>query len=73
MELGGTEAIKRAVESGIGISCLPRIALVGAVERGNLVALDTPFLKLTRALHILLHKQKHRTEGLESLLRFCQA
>jgi DNA-binding transcriptional LysR family regulator len=72
MELGGTEAIKRAVESGIGISCLPKIALVGAIERGNLVMLDTPFLKLTRALHILLHKQKHRTVGLESLLEFCQ-
>jgi DNA-binding transcriptional LysR family regulator len=73
MELGGTEAIKRAVESGIGISCLPKIALVGAIERGNLVMLDTPFLKLTRALHILLHKQKHRTEGMESLLDFCRA
>jgi len=72
MELGGTEAIKRAVESGIGISCLPRIALVGAIERGNLVMLDTPFLTLTRALHILLHKQKHRTEGLDSLLTFCR-
>jgi DNA-binding transcriptional LysR family regulator len=72
MELGGTEAIKRAVESGIGISCLPKIALVGAIERGNLVMLDTPFLKLTRALHILLHKQKHRTEGMASLLAFCQ-
>jgi DNA-binding transcriptional LysR family regulator len=71
MELGGTEAIKRAVESGIGISCLPKIALVGAIERGNLVMLDTPFLKLTRAMHILLHKQKHRTEGMESLLKFC--
>jgi DNA-binding transcriptional LysR family regulator len=72
MELGGTEAIKRAVESGIGISCLPKIALIGAIERGNLVMLDTPFLKLTRALHILLHRQKHRTGGLESLLEFCQ-
>ena len=72
MELGGTEAIKRAVESGIGISCLPRVALVGAIERGNLVMLDTPFLTLTRALHILLHKQKHRTEGLDSLLAFCR-
>jgi DNA-binding transcriptional LysR family regulator len=72
MELGGTEAIKRAVESGIGISCLPKVALVGAIERGNLAMLDTPFLKLTRALHILLHKQKHRTEGLVSLLDFCR-
>jgi DNA-binding transcriptional LysR family regulator len=72
MELGGSEAIKRAVESGIGISCLPKLALLGAVERGNLVEIDTPFLKLTRSLHILLHKQKYRTKGLESLLTFCQ-
>jgi len=56
----------------MGISCLPTIALSGAVERGNLVALETPFLSLTRALHILLHKQKYRTEGMNSLLRLCQ-
>lgn len=72
MELGGTEAIKRAVESGMGISCLPRIALTGAVERGNLIALDTPFLKLTRALHMLLHRDKHRSDPILSLLRWCQ-
>lgn len=72
MELGGTEAIKRAVEAGIGISCLPTIALSGAVERGNLVAIPTPFLHLTRSMHILLHRQKYRTEGMESLLRLCR-
>lgn len=72
MELGGTEAIKRAVESGMGISCLPRIALTGAVERGNLVILDTPFLRLTRDFHILLHKQKYRTAGILALLAYCQ-
>jgi DNA-binding transcriptional LysR family regulator len=72
MELGGTEAIKRAVESGMAVSCLPRIALTGAVERGNLVVLDTPFLKLTRAFHILLHKDKHRSQPILSLLRWCQ-
>ncbi|MFL6676391.1 MAG: LysR family transcriptional regulator [Massilia sp.] len=72
MELGGTEAIKRAVESGMGISCLPVIALSGAVERGNLVAIPTPFLRLTRSLHIVLHKQKYRTEGIDSLLALCR-
>lgn len=72
MELGGTEAIKRAVESGMGISCLPTIAVIGAVERGHLVILDTPFLRLTRTLHILLHKQKYRTSGIVRLLEFCR-
>jgi DNA-binding transcriptional LysR family regulator len=71
MELGGTEAIKRAVEAGIGISCLSLVALAGAIERGNLVAVDTPFLKLSRSLHILLHKQKYRTDGIEALLALC--
>jgi DNA-binding transcriptional LysR family regulator len=72
MELGGTEAIKRAVEANIGISCLPTIALSGAVERGNLVAIPTPFLRLTRSMHIVLHRQKYRTVGMESLLELCQ-
>ncbi|WP_020655940.1 LysR family transcriptional regulator [Massilia niastensis] len=72
MELGGTEAIKRAVESGMGISCLPKIALIGAVERGNLVSIPTPGLQLTRAFHILVHKDKYRTEGMTSLVALCQ-
>jgi DNA-binding transcriptional LysR family regulator len=73
MELGGTEAIKRAVECGMGISCLPAIALSDAVERGDLVAIPVPFLRLTRSLHILLHKQKYRTEGIAALLSICQS
>jgi DNA-binding transcriptional LysR family regulator len=72
MELGGTEAIKRAVEAGIGISCLSLVALAGAIERGNLVAVDTPFLTLKRTLHIVLHKQKYRTDGIEVLLALCE-
>lgn len=72
MELGGTEAIKRAVESGMGIACLPKVALTGSVERGNLVMLRTPFLRLTRAFYILLHKQKYRSEGIVGLLDFCR-
>jgi len=71
MELGGTEAIKRAVESGMGISCLPKIALVDAVAKGSLVIVATPYLQLTRHFQILLHRNKYKTSGVLDFLDFC--
>lgn len=71
MELGNTEAIKRAVESGMGVSCLPRITLAEPLALGRLACLPTPFLHLTRRFHILLHRQKYRTLGMERLLSHC--
>lgn len=73
MELGGTEAIKRAVESGMGISCLPKIALAGDVERGTLLILPSPFLHLNRAFHILIYKKKYRTQGMLGFLALCRS
>lgn len=73
LELGDTEAIKRAVEAGMGISCLPMIALQEALERRTLVVLPTPFLRLSRRFHILLHRQKYRSEGVERFLAYCLA
>lgn len=71
MELGGTEAIKRAVESGMGISCLPKIALIDAIEKGSIVTLATPYLNLTRDFQILLHRNKYKTRGVVEFLDFC--
>lgn len=71
MELGGTEAIKRAVESGMGISCLPKVALSRTIGTGDIVLLPVPSLQLIRAFYVLLHKQKYRTEGLVRFLGFC--
>nr|GFA55065.1 hypothetical protein [Tanacetum cinerariifolium] len=48
LELEHTEAIKRAVESGLGIGCISRLALRDAFRRGSLVAVETPELDLRR-------------------------
>ncbi|MDF1581751.1 MAG: LysR family transcriptional regulator [Methyloprofundus sp.] len=72
LELEHTEAIKRAVESGLGISCISRLALKDAFRRGSLVPLTTPQLDLSRFFHILWHKQKYQTTGMREFISLCQ-
>ncbi|MBI2778562.1 MAG: LysR family transcriptional regulator [Gammaproteobacteria bacterium] len=72
LELEHTEAIKRAVESGLGISCISRLALKDAFRRGSLVPLTVPGLDFGRHFHFLLHKQKFRTHGMQEFLALCQ-
>lgn len=72
LEFGHTEAIKHAVESGIGIGCASRRTLDDALRTGSVVALRTPFLNLERELYVLIHRQKYRTQGLEHFLAHCQ-
>lgn len=72
LELGHTEAIKLAVESGLGVGCLSGISLKEAFERGSLCPIPTPYLDLRRQFYILVHRQKYRSLGLEAFLASCQ-
>jgi DNA-binding transcriptional LysR family regulator len=68
LELDQTEAIKQTVVAGLGIACLPQVAVVDAVAAGRLKVLKTPFLDLHRKLSLLLHKGKYRGALLEAFL-----
>jgi DNA-binding transcriptional LysR family regulator len=72
LELEHTEAIKRAVESGLGIGCISRLALKDAFRRGSLVPLSTPSLELGRYFYFLWHKQKYQTTGIREFLDLCK-
>ena len=72
LELEHTEAIKRAVESGLGIGCISRLALKDAFRRGSLVPLATPNLDLGRYFYFLWHKQKYQTTGIREFLNLCR-
>jgi len=72
LELEHTEAIKRAVESGLGIGCISRLALKDAFRRGSLVPLATPQLNLGRFFYFLWHKQKYQTTGMREFLALCK-
>lgn len=73
LELEHTEAIKRAVECGLGIGCISRLALRDAFRRGNLAPIETPFLDLRRYFNFLWHKQKYQTAGMREFLTLCRS
>jgi DNA-binding transcriptional LysR family regulator len=52
MELGHTEAIKKAVEANLGVGCLSILAVQRELEAGTLAEVSTP-LDLQRSLTIL--------------------
>jgi DNA-binding transcriptional LysR family regulator len=73
LELGHSEAIKQAVEAGLGIGCLSLLTLERALAVGVLKLLPTPFLDFSRTLNILIHRDKYRTAVLRAFLDYCLA
>lgn len=66
LELGNAEAVKRAVMSGFGVSCLSLHVVGDALAHGSLVALREGLPSLVRPLHLVLHKDKYLTRGLRA-------
>jgi len=72
LELQHTEAIKRAVEAGLGLGCLSRISLEDAFRRGTLTPLQVPHRDFSRRLSIIMHRHKFRSAGLQAWLALCR-
>ena len=72
LELEHTEAIKRAVESGLGIGCISRLALREAFRRGSLVPVETPELDLRRQFQFVTHRRKYVTAGMREFIALCR-
>lgn len=72
MELQHTEAIKRAVEAGLGVGCLSRISLHDAFHRGSLVPLEVPGRDFSRELYLITHRRKFHGTALRRWLELCR-
>jgi len=72
MELGSPEAVKGAVEAGMGISILSKATISKELALGTLVAvqLDPP---VERPFSFVHQKQKFRLRAIEKLLDFARA
>lgn len=72
LELQHTEAIKRAVEAGLGIGCISRVALGDAFQRGSLVPLRVPDRDFRRNFYFVIHRHKYRSAGIQRWLSLCR-
>jgi len=72
MELGSPEAVKGAVEAGMGISILSRATIDKEIKLGSLVAveLEDP---IERPFSFVHQKQKFRLRAMEMLLDFARS
>lgn len=69
LELGHTEAIKKAVEAGLGASCLSRLAVSRELEHGWLAEVRTS-LKLKRDLSLVTNARSGGSRIVEACGKF---
>ncbi|QXB54057.1 LysR substrate-binding domain-containing protein [Aeromonas sp. FDAARGOS 1415] len=72
IELNTLEAVMLAVEKGLGISFVSRLAVSDRLQQGRLVAL-TPNRRFPRQLSLAWHRQKFHSAALRRFLAFCRA
>jgi DNA-binding transcriptional LysR family regulator len=69
MELGSPESIKAVVESGLGVSILPRVAIAKELRLGTLCALQL-VPKLERNLFVALPESPYRSQLVGTFAEF---
>lgn len=71
MEMGHPEAIKKAVESGVGLACLSSLTVCREVEHGWLKTLQIEAVDMQRKLRVISKKNMKMNDPLAEFLAFC--
>ncbi len=70
--MGHTEAIKKAVESGVGAACLSELTVCRETEHGWLRSMPIEGINMRRQLRIIQHREKVTTRLMDEFLTFCE-
>ena len=68
IELGSSEAIKRAAAAGLGLACLSSWVVEELLTDGRLVLVPAALPAMGRQCHIVVHRQKHLTPALRAFI-----
>ncbi|MEB2492743.1 LysR family transcriptional regulator [Peribacillus frigoritolerans] len=72
MEIGSTQAIKSAVEAGLGISILPRLTVARELEQGFLREVDIYRINMARNLWLVTKNKRFNKIGVSKFVDFLQ-
>lgn len=70
MEIGSTQAIKSAVEAGLGISILPKLTVARELEQGFLHQVEVHGIKMTRNLWLVQKNKRFSKAGISDFVEF---
>ena len=70
LELGNTEAIKKAVEASLGISCISKLCIKNEVKFNMLASFNLQDLLLERTLDIVYHRDKYISKTITAFIDF---
>jgi DNA-binding transcriptional LysR family regulator len=71
-ELGSRDAIKTAVESGLGISFICKCHVAAHIEAGRLKVLNVPDLNLKRTTYLATHKNRQNSSLVQAFIEFLE-
>jgi DNA-binding transcriptional LysR family regulator len=72
LEFKHNEAIKNAVESGLGIGCLSRIVLQRNFANGDLIPLQLPRRNMRRTFYFALPKKRSHSASVAAWMQVCR-
>lgn len=72
-ELGNTEAIKKAVEAGLGVSCISERCVKSEVENGKLSTVKLKNRYINRELNLIYHKDKFLSKLFLEFIKFSKS
>jgi DNA-binding transcriptional LysR family regulator len=72
LEFKHNEAIKNAVEAGLGIGCLSQIVLQRNFAIGDLVPLNLPRRNMQRTFYLALPRRREHKESVKSWMQNCR-
>ncbi|MBC7900260.1 MAG: LysR family transcriptional regulator [Saprospiraceae bacterium] len=72
VELPSLEAIKRLVETGIGVALVPKLTAKAEIASGQLVGLSVIEMKLERKLHLIYRRNSVLSHAAEAFLKIAK-